>query len=218
MNTINIKESKNIKLMNRIDKKYVIDFNQFCLLSDYIVNNYYIVVDDSNKFLLSYKSIYFDTANLDMYNDHKLNVENRQKLRIREYENGDQFLEIKTKSDNKTKKIRVNLDLYNIDHYMCWINDNLNYAYSAITPVLEINFKRLTLINKEKNSRITIDFGISFKNYNTNINKKIKEIVIEVKKSDESYITSFEKKLSSLNIEESKFSKYYIGINSTLKK
>lgn len=204
--------------MNRIDKKYVIDFNQFCLLSDYIVNNYYIVVDDSNKFLLSYKSIYFDTANLDMYNDHKLNVENRQKLRIREYENGDQFLEIKTKSDNKTKKIRVNLDLYNIDHYMCWINDNLNYAYSAITPVLEINFKRLTLINKEKNSRITIDFGISFKNYNTNINKKIKEIVIEVKKSDESYITSFEKKLSSLNIEESKFSKYYIGINSTLKK
>jgi len=214
MNKLNLEEVKKIKLFSRIDKKYIIDYEQFCQLSNYINDNYYILVDNDN-FLLKYKSIYFDTEKLSMFIDHENRKENRQKLRIREYSNGDKYLEIKTKSnENFTKKIRVELEDYNIHTYTDWINKNLEYSENILKPTLEIVFHRLTLINKDKTERITIDFGISFNNYITNKKEKIKEIVVEVKKLSEDK-TDFEKELNRLNIEETKFSKYHIGIQKT---
>lgn len=215
MNTISLDEVKNIKLLNRIDKKYIINFEQFCNLAEFIEKNYYILKGDDNNYLLKYKSIYFDTEKLSMFIDHENRKENRQKLRIREYSNGDKYLEIKTKSnENFTKKIRVELEDYNIHTYTDWINKNLEYSENILKPTLEIVFYRLTLINKDKTERITIDFGISFNNYITNKIEKIEEIVVEVKKLSEDK-TDFEKELNRLNIEETKFSKYHIGIKKT---
>lgn len=212
---ISLQEAKDIKLMNRIDKKYIIDFNQFCSLSNYIEDNYYIVVNEKDEYLLKYKSIYFDTNSFEMYNDHENKVKNRQKIRIREYSNGDKYLEIKTKkSEDFTKKIRVELEDYNIDSYTDWINKNLKYSTSELKPKIEIDFYRLTLINKDKTERITIDFGLSFKNYITKKELKIKEIIIEVKKTYEEN-TSFENELNKFDIYPSKFSKYHIGIKKT---
>jgi len=212
---ISLQEAKDIKLMNRIDKKYIIDFNQFCSLSNYIEDNYYIVVNEKDEYLLKYKSIYFDTNSFEMYNDHENKVKNRQKIRIREYSNGDKYLEIKTKkSEDFTKKIRIELEDYNIDSYTDWINKNLKYSTSELKPKIEINFYRLTLINKDKTERITIDFGLSFKNYITKKELKIKEIIIEVKKTYEEN-TSFENELNKFDIYPSKFSKYHIGIKKT---
>ena len=215
MNKITLQEAKDIKLMNRIDKKYIINFEQFCSLTNYIVENYYIVIDNEGKFLLPYKSIYFDTDIYDMYNDHKINKENRQKIRIREYESGEKFLEIKTKSkDSLTKKIRIPADNYSITEYKDWIIKNLHYDIDSLTEKIEISFYRITLININKTERITIDFNISFNNYITGIKNKIKDIVIEVKKLFEDN-TEFEDILNNMDIYETKFSKYHIGINNT---
>lgn len=186
MNKISLEEAKKIKLFNRIDNKYDITFNQFCQLVEFISNNYYIVVNSKNEILLNYKSIYFDTYSYDMYNDHKNDTENRQKIRIREYENGDKFLEIKTKTkDKRTKKKRINIVSNNLVDYKNWIVDNLNYDYTKIKEKIEISFKRLTIISKDKNERITIDFGIKFNNYITGIKKNINNIIVEVKKENE---------------------------------
>lgn len=212
---ISLQEAKDIKLMNRIDKKYIINFNQFCSLSNYIEDNYYIVVNEKDEYLLKYKSIYFDTNSFEMYNDHENKVKNRQKIRIREYSNGDKYLEIKTKkSEDFTKKIRIELKDYNIDSYTDWINKNLKYSTSELKPKIEIDFYRLTLINKDKTERITIDFELTFKNYITKKELKIKEIIIEVKKTYEEN-TSFENELNKFDIYPSKFSKYHIGIKKT---
>lgn len=215
MNTLSLEEVKKIKLFSRIDKKYIIDFETFCNLTQYINDNYYILTDDNDNFLLKYKSIYFDTEKLSMFNDHENRKKNRQKIRIREYSNGDKYLEIKTKSkEDFTKKIRIELEDYNIQNYTDWINKNLEYSNTKLIPTIEIIFHRLTLINKEKSERITIDFGINFNNYITNKKERIKEIVIEVKKLNHDK-TEFEIELNKLNIEESKFSKYHIGIQKT---
>lgn len=214
MNKISLEEAKKIKLMNRIDKKYVIDFEQFCLLIPYILDNYYIVSDSNQRILLPYKSIYFDTKNYDMYNDHKVNKENRQKIRIREYSSGDKFLEIKNKNNSKTNKIRIQTSSYLLNEYKKWIVDNLNYDINNLKEKLEVIFKRLTIVSKDKKERITIDFGISFYNFTNNKFKRVDEIIIEVKKPDENK-SDFENKLNSLNIQETKISKYFLGITLT---
>lgn len=214
MNTISIKEAKKIKLMNRIDKKYIINFEQFCSLTNWIVDNYYIVVDEDNNFLLDYCSLYWDTIYDNMFLDHENKVKNRQKIRIREYSNGEKYIEIKTKpADDKTKKIRIPFKDC-LDDSKKWIEKHLYYDYYSLGQKLEVKFKRLTLVSPEKNSRITIDFGIKFYNYETKISSSIKDIIVEVKKETEE-LSKFEQKLNELGIEEHGFSKFYIGINKT---
>ena len=213
-NTITLEEAKKIKLMNRIDKKYVLDFNQFCLLSKYIIDNYYIVVNEDGEFMLDYDSLYLDTIYDSMFHDHENKVPNRQKIRIREYSNGDKYIEIKTKNtESNTKKIRIPFNTC-IDNDREWIENNLTYDYYSLGYKLEVKFKRITLVNKEKNSRITIDFGINFKNYETKKEASIKDIIIEVKKETED-LTDFEKKLNDIGIQSQPFSKFYKGILMT---
>lgn len=214
MNKISLEEAKEIKLMNRIDKKYIINFDQFCSLCDYIANNFYIVYSGYN-FMLDYKSIYFDTEFNNMYRDHEWHEKKRQKIRIREYADGEQFLEIKTKSqEDYTKKIRVPFKGKTLEGYKKWICDNLSYDYNTLSEKLEVRFKRITLINLEKDTRITIDFGIHYHNYKNENDFIEKNMIVEVKK--ESYNkTPFELKLEELGIQEGKYSKYHIGIKNT---
>lgn len=213
MNKISIEEAKKIKLMNRIDKKYIINFEQFCELCEYIVKNFYIVYS-GYKYMLDYKSTYFDTIYNSMYNDHENHEKKRQKIRIREYEDGEQFIEIKTKSDEEyTKKIRKHYKGY-LDGNKNWILKHLLYDYYSLEKKLEVKFKRITLINFDKNIRVTIDFGIRYNNF---ITKKIyneKNIIIEVKKEMQDK-TEFEIKLEEFGIQEGKYSKYHTGIKMT---
>lgn len=211
---ISLAEAKKIKLMNRIDKKYIINFNQFCELCDYIVENFYIVSDDYN-FMIDYKSVYFDTIYNSMFHDHENKTKDRQKLRIREYSNGEQYLEIKSKNKEEfTKKIRVPFKEC-LDDNRHWVEKNLLYDYYSLGKTLEVKFKRITLINFEKNIRVTIDFGINYYNYLTKKRFVEKNIMIVEIKKETNEKTPFEFKLEELGIIEAKYSKYYIGMQKT---
>ena len=65
-----------------------------------------------------------------MFNDHENKKKNRQKLRIREYSNGDKYLEIKTKpAENFTKKITI---FNNSLSYWCIIKANISIILLSI--------------------------------------------------------------------------------------
>ena len=182
MNSLTLKEAKEIKLMDRIDKKYVIDFDQFCSLSSFIHDNFYIVENDG-MLLIPYYSLYFDTPNMDMHKDHIEKKQHRQKIRIREYSTGEKYLEIKEKNNSEfTKKKRIPVESYELNGETNWIDENLIYDTKHLTKKLEVKFNRLTLISFDKESRITIDFNIRFHNYVTGKSKRIKDIIVEVKK------------------------------------
>ena len=211
MNSLTLKEAKEIKLMDRIDKKYVIDFNQFCSLSSFINDNFYIV-ENNGTILLPYYSLYFDTPNMDMHKDHIEKKQHRQKIRIREYSTGEKYLEIKEKNNSEfTKKKRIPVKSYKLDGETNWIDKNLIYDTKHLNKKLEVKFNRLTLISLDKESRITIDFNIRFYNYITEKSKRIKDIIVEVKKKTQE-LTQFENELKKMKIESQGFSKYNIGL------
>ena len=220
MKEISLNDAKKIKLFSRIETKYKCDFYQFCCLSKYLYDNYN-VVSDNGTILFDYMTAYFDTPDLLMFNDHKNNIKTRQKIRIREYSNGNKYLEIKQKNDGKTSKTRIPIELTNIDSNFNWLKNHFNwlknhtlYNINKLTHILNVKYLRITFISNDYNERITIDFNIEFFNLTNNVNKKINDVIIEVKQN-ENYESNIKDILDSYNIKECNFSKYFNGLNYT---
>ncbi len=214
MKTISLEKAKQMNFMRRIDVKYVLNNSLLSKISDYIFDNFYIVKDQKNEMFLKYYSLYFDTDDMKMHKDHINKKSHRQKIRIREYESHDKFIEIKDKNDHITNKIRIPVTSYKIDGEKQWISDNLIYDTNTLKRKLEVTFYRMTFISFDNKIRMTIDSYIRFYNYITNKEKNINDIVIEIKKNNEEK-TDIENKLNEIGIQESGFSKYNIGLQLT---
>ena len=214
--TISLAEAKKIKLFNRVERKYKCTKNQLYLLLGSIKESYYLVTDiDDDDFIFKYHSLYFDTPEMTMFNAHENSDNHRQKIRIREYSDGEKFLEIKDKDESGiTRKSRIPVNSYVIDGEKQWIDKNLMYDTSVLNKTLDITYDRITLVSKDKTERITIDLNICFHNFNTLISSTVDDVIIEVKQTTEhdSFIIE---ELNKLNIERVKFSKYHIGIKQT---
>ena len=216
MKEISLKEAKKIKLFNRVEKKYILTPSQLYDFYKYLSSDSFYIVKENEDFIFNYHSTYYDTDNLDMYNDHSISKNNRQKLRIRKYPNGNTYLEIKNKVDGISKKIRRKINSEDIYTLNDWIKKNLNYNLT-LNKILDIDYKRITFISEDKSERITIDTEIKFYNYLTNSYGFINDIVIEVK-HEENYPSLVEMYFIRNNIEYKKFSKYYTGVSLTKKK
>jgi len=92
------------------------------------------------------------------------------------------------------------------------IKNKLNGSCSDFLPKLRVNYKRITLLQKESAEKITIDRDIYFKNSVNDLSLK-NLALIEVKQSQLSYLTPVmiflreKKHLPIIN-----FSKYCIGL------
>ena len=214
MKTISIEEAKDIKLMKRIDVKYVVNNTQLSQVADYIFDNFYIVKNDTDEVFLKYHSLYFDTDDMQMHRDHVEKKAHRQKIRVREYQSHDKFLEIKDKNNHVTTKIRVPVTSYDLDGERQWISDNLMYDTKTLKKKLDVEFYRMTFISLNKQIRMTIDSYIHFYNYDTQLVASINDIIIEIKKTTEDKI-ELENMLNNIGVIESGFSKYNIGIKLT---
>ena len=215
MNTISLDKAKKIKLMSRVEKKYVCTEEDLIKIMQNMPDNYDIV---SNNCItsLKYSSTYFDSDSLVMWNAHDTDEKHRQKIRVREYFTGEKFLEIKDKNKETglTKKTRIPVESYKINDEINWISKNLIYDTADLQKTLTITYYRITLINQDKLERVTIDKKISFTNHKTGITKHIDDVVIEIKQI-ENHESSFEQELIKENIQQQKFSKYYKGILMT---
>ena len=178
-----------ISLMNRTDTKFVAGIERVRELL-FMAKNDYFVQQTGGMRILSYYSVYFDTKTFDMYVAHQNGKLNRQKIRIRSYvDSGDNFLEVKTKNNRgRTDKKRIPVDTfdpskpqYNIifsddihdDKPNCvdFLKEYLHCSPATLKESLEIRFDRITLVNKKKTERLTIDMNLNFFNTSTGIIK-----------------------------------------------
>ena len=98
---ISLSQMSGIKLMNRIDTKYMIDVRLLPKLLEKAKADYFAQEIDGSR-MAYYRTLYFDTENAEMFTIHHNGRRTRQKLRIREYvESNQRFLEIKNKNNNK---------------------------------------------------------------------------------------------------------------------
>ena len=111
MPTITLDEMSSIKLMNRVDTKYVIS-EEYCMeLLRRAVDKYSVqVIGDVRA--CRYSTLYYDTPDLEMYTVHHNRKLTRQKIRSRTYvESGITFIEVKNKTNTgRTKKKRIAID------------------------------------------------------------------------------------------------------------
>ena len=107
---ISLAEMEGVKLMNRIDTKFVMPAS---LLPELLAlaQTSYFVQQAAGKRTGDYDTVYYDTEDLDMYIRHHDRQLVRQKIRVRTYvESKLFFLEIKRKNNKgRTKKKRISL-------------------------------------------------------------------------------------------------------------
>ena len=225
---ITLDEMSGIKLMNRTDTKFVTTVDRLRLLLT-IAHDDYRAQDIDGRRIANYYTAYFDTPDNNMYIVHQNGHAGRQKLRIRSYvDSGQNFLEVKTKNNHgRTKKKRVNMvgfDPKHPDHgirfmrqdeqfrsYDAFLSKHLRYDPTILTEHLENHFRRITLVNKAKTERVTIDTDLCFHNIKTDRNVDLTGLVIIEVKRDGLQPSPILGLLRELRIKPSGFSKYCMG-------
>lgn len=216
---VSLKETGKVRLMNRIDTKYVTSLDNILELLKILSNDYLIQQIDGQS-NMPYYTKYFDTSDTRMFYQHQRGKKNRQKVRMRLYENSDSppYIEIKTKNNKgRTRKDRVlMLSGSELTSYRNFFNLFSEYNPSSLIPQIENHFYRITLINKEMTERITIDTGLEFHNFTTKKSVRLSNIgVIEWKRDGRNCKSKLEEILKDLRIHPSGFSKYCIGMAVT---
>lgn len=217
---ITLEEMCDVKLMNRIDSKYLTTLPVLLQLLRGAKDDFFVQETDTGFRNAPYSTCYFDTQDVRMYYDHQRGKKSRRKIRIREYVDSGilPFLEIKDKNNKgRTKKKRVSMEegssLYN---YSDFISKHSEFSSPELLPKVENRFNRITLVNKEKSERITIDTSLEFHNFVTGGHITLPNLVIiEWKRDGQSSQSRLKPLLRSLRIQECGFSKYIIGMAMT---
>lgn len=218
---ISLDEMSSIRLMNRIDSKYLANEDQLSQLLEMAQEDYMIQSIDGIR-QSEYRTTYLDDKDNIMYLNHHNGRLTRQKVRIRTYvDTNDYFFEVKLKNNHgRTKKKRIHLtdaDSYIQDGAADFLAEHtmLPLTLSDLAPKLSNHFKRITLVNKAKTERLTIDRELSFHNEESGIDRNMDRlVVIEVKRDGNTY-SPIQELLREVRIFPSGFSKYCIGMALT---
>ncbi|NVK64219.1 MAG: polyphosphate polymerase domain-containing protein [Flavobacteriales bacterium] len=212
---IGLGEMDNVKLMNRVDTKFVLTTDQFYEVLPKL-SEHYDVVEINGKSILSYESLYYDNEELDFYHDHHKKRLNRVKIRYRKYLDSDiSFLEIKHKYKGRTNKMRIpSEDLFDElpEEHVKFIDDSVDLSFTQdLIPTLVNNYRRITLVGKELNERLTIDIDLSFKKGEQT--ESLDHIAIaELKQVKVSRKSPFFALMKERQIRPLRLSKYCIGL------
>lgn len=217
--TITLADMKQVRLMNRVDEKYLMNHSQLERLLERIAGDYYMQRINGEA-LAEYHTLYFDTAALEMYTQHHNRKLHRQKLRVRRYRSNNQtFFELKDKNNKgKTHKTRIAVspdDFFNVlelPEVQQFVDSEARITRAALLPQIENHFTRITLVDKGMHERVTIDSNIRFHNWQSENDYDLSQLVVmEVKREVGAAKTPIDNVLVEQRIHARRMSKYCIG-------
>ena len=211
---ITLDEMSSVKLMNRTDTKFVTTMPMLLRLLEMASQDYYVQQISGERNML-YDTTYFDTSTFDMYNDHQHGHANRQKIRFRTYVSSHlQFMEVKTKNNRgRTKKKRIevqDMDLHDAAK-RDFLGQHLRFDADQLVPHMHNYFRRVTLVNRAKTERLTIDTQLQFHNLITDTDRDMGQLVVVELKRDGLVFSPVLEMLRQLRIHPHGFSKYCMG-------
>ncbi|MBO4585452.1 MAG: polyphosphate polymerase domain-containing protein [Bacteroidales bacterium] len=221
--SITLEEMDGVKLLNRIDTKYLTNEATLLeVLSDAMAAGYRALEAEGEK-VSPYNSIYYDTPGMKMFLDHHNRRLVRQKVRTREYVNsGTAFLEIKRKNNHgRTKKKRIEIPENQMFEFAgnpeaCdYLARHSWFTAGDIRPVLSTAFRRITLVNPAKTERLTIDTSLLFTNYQTGKKASLEDAVIIELKQDGHTASQMKGILLEHRVKPVRVSKYCIAVTLT---
>ena len=212
--SISLDEMSSIRLMNRIDTKFVTTMPVLYQLLGMAQEEYMAQEIDGER-NMPYSTTYYDTSDYDMYYVHQHGHAGRQKLRFRTYvSSGLQFMEVKTKNNHgRTKKKRMkvgDMDLTDQEK-LDFLSQHLGYPADTLMPAIQNSFDRITLVNKARTERLTIDTSLQFHNLVTGKERQMSPLVIVELKRDGLCYSPVLEMLRQLRVFPHGFSKYCMG-------
>ena len=221
MDPISLDEMSGIKLMNRIDTKFVASKRQLVDMLQLVREKYYVQEINSDR-ISPYRTTYFDTDNYAQYMQHHGGRATRTKVRVRTYlSSGDlTFLEVKKKNNHlRTKKKRIQVESLETAGQTEGVSElvlkRTGLRFEDMHPIVQNHFDRVTLVNYGKTERLTIDFNVRFHNFETLKDYDTENIVIIELKRDGNIYSPITNILRDLHIHQTGFSKCCIGMVTT---
>lgn len=216
---ISLEEMGKVRLMNRVDSKFITDVGGIEKLLDRVAGTY-LMQEIEGKRNMPYYTRYFDTEGADMFYQHQRGRKTRQKVRVRHYEDCGvlPYIEIKRKNNKgRTNKKRVEMkEGDNLQLYGEFLSRHSSYEAENLKPCIENHFYRITLVDEARTERITIDTALEFHNLANDRRAALQNIgIIEWKRDGRNRNSEFGRILRELRIKQSGFSKYCIGMALT---
>ena len=217
---ITLAEMSAVRLMKRTDCKYLTNLPTLMRLLELTRNSYFIQEHEGTR-ISPYATTYWDDANYTFYHTHQAGHRPRVKIRVRTYVCSQcSFLEIKTKDNHgKTRKQRVQVPSVEavVNNHVGndFLQQHLGLSLDKIAPTVSNRFERITLVNRNKTERLTIDFDIRFINCETHAEQLMENIVIIELKREGHAASPILPILRKLRIKPAGFSKYCVGATVT---
>lgn len=156
-------------LQRRLDNTYLVTPGQLRRLGGAIGPSFRVLEIDGRR-LMRYASVYFDSADLELFRAHRQSRRRRFKVRVRTYvDSGTSFVEVKTKSGRgETVKhripqppaLRTSLDDRATAFVRRVIRDQYGVNVPSLIPALESRYRRATLVDTQAGERLTCDIGL----------------------------------------------------------
>lgn len=212
---ITLAEMDGVALLNRVDTKFTMTSTQLCDALASVAGQYRVLHIDEVR-VHAYRTLYFDTATLELYLHHHAGRGNRYKVRSRQYlQSKAAFLEVKQKTKGRTKKCRIGTDALVTD----LAPDDSHFVHQTVpgglrlVPILFNSFKRVTLVSRQATERLTLDTDISFADCATGRSVSLDGLAVaEVKQDGRGQRSGFVERMRALGVRQSSFSKYCIGV------
>lgn len=220
MELITLQDMKGIKLMNRLDTKYVTSKAKLIELLHLVRDKYYVQINH-NLVVIPYMTTYYDTDEYKMYMQHHNKYARRTKVRVRTYlASSETFLEVKNKNNHgRTKKKRIEVpsqdDFRNTEGADELVFSRTGIRLDELHAVVRNRFDRVTLVNKDKTERLTIDFNVKFHNFETGIDHDTDQLVVIELKRDGNVYSPITNLLRDIHVKSTGFSKCCIGMAIT---
>ena len=153
------------ELRRRVDRKYLLPKSLLKSLLALLHVDYRVVRSDG-MLVAEYDTLYFDTRERQMYEDHRRGRFPRYKVRLRHHLDRQlSFLEIKSKQGlitSKARMLRVGSDSELDAEAFRFLEEHCPIPPALLVPRLSSAYRRLTLAGEATNERVTIDWGIEF--------------------------------------------------------
>ena len=213
---ISLSEMDSVKLLNRLDKKYILPSSKLIEILRELIQDYYILqINDVRN--CRYTTVYYDTDDFMLFRQHQNGKMNRYKVRFRRYEDSDvNFFELKFKN-NKSRTIKERLETNTFKPELTrkkteFLEKKTQFIAAEFKPVITIHYRRMTLVSKEMNERMTIDTDLWFENNNARSDYN-NLVIIETKQGGNIHSYASEV-LRNYHIHGFSISKYCLGIVS----
>ena len=224
MDTITLDEMRSVKLMNRIDTKYVLSEEEVMTMLEHAAKEGYRVQTIGEVRAARYNTIYFDTPERSMYLAHHNRQFTRQKIRTRTYvETGASFLEVKNKTNRgRTKKLRTEIESSELHNFSAnntaveFIRERSWHSLASLSPALATRFVRITLVNPQLTERLTIDLKLEYEDLRSGKNSSIESMAIVELKQDGNTTSTMKRIMRDMRIQPLKVSKYCLGTSLTV--